>query len=388
MIYYEINYYYNNFFIINEKYYIYIKPINNKHIYDIINNNNKLYLRINGKNIKKKEDIILILINNQNKCVNINLKNIRINYIEICNIDNLDNYEFNYEISIINNFINYDKSYYIQNNKFINKLYINNEKYINYHWLLCGQYNPYLYFKYLLKKYEDIIFKINYIKINYDNNKKNTLLFIDNRYDSSFIYLLILFCYSIDETWNINVFTTIEHINEYQKDFDKLGINGKIHTINIDIKTNNDYSTLLKDHNFWKRIIEENVLIFQYDSFCMGKFDNIFYNYNYIGARWPHKACKYHEIKIGNGGTSFRKTRVIENMCKKYSNIKNNCPEDVFICELLYENNLHNCTIEIADKFAFENIFNDNSIYAHQIYNTVKLSDMDKFIYDKIILLK
>ena len=129
------------------------------------------------------------------------------------------------------------------------------------------------------------------------------------------------------------------------------------------------------------------MLIFQYDSFCMDKFNNDFFNYNYIGARWPHKASKYDNIKIGNGGTSFRKTRIIENICKKNEHIKNKTAEDVYLCELLYENNLHNCTIDIADKFSFENIFNKNSIYAHQIYNTIKLSEMDNFIYNKLILL-
>ena len=118
----------------------------------------------------------------------------------------------------------------------------------------------------------------------------------------------------------------------------------------------------------------------------MGKFNNDFFNYNYIGARWPHNASKYKDIKIGNGGTSFRKTRVMENMCKK-NNKKNKTAEDVFLCELLHENNLHNCTIEISDKFAFENIFNENSIYGHQIYNSIKLSDIDKFMYEKLILL-
>lgn len=379
MLYYKINYYHNIFFIINNYYYVYIKPTNNNYIYifDIIDN--ILFLKIDGKNINKSENFYIKLIKDNNYC-EIDIKNIKKNYIKIGNINN---FILNTQFYVTNDFINFDKEYYIQNNKFIDKLNINNEKYIDYHWVLCGQYHPYLYFKYLLKKYENIIFNINYTKIQYNIDKNNTLLFIDDRYDSSFIYLLILFCYSIDESWNIIVFTVENNVNKYKNDFDKIGITGKIELLENKFNNNNDYSNLLKKENFWKRIKEDNVLIFQYDSFCMGKFNDHFFNYNYIGARWPHNACKYKDIKVGNGGTSFRKTRVMENMCKKY-NKKNNIAEDVFFCELLYENNLHNCTIEIADKFAFENIFNEYSIYAHQLYNSIELSTIDKFMYEKI----
>ena len=382
MFFYKINYYYNKFFIINNNFYVYIKPTDNTHLYifDIIDN--MLFLKINNKNLNKAENFYIKVIKNNNYC-EIDIKNIKKNYIKIGNIIN---FNLNKRLYITNDFINFDKEYYIQNNKLIDKLNINNEKYIDYHWVLCGQYNPYLYFKYLLKKYENIIFNINYTKIQYDIKKSNTLLFIDDRYDSSFIYLLILFCYSIDETWNITIFTIENNISKYKNDFDKIGITGKIELLENKFNNSNDYSNLLKKESFWKRIKENNVLIFQYDSFCMGKFNNDFFNYNYIGARWPHNASKYKDIKIGNGGTSFRKTRVMEDMCKK-NNKKNNTAEDVFLCELLYENNLHNCNIEIADKFSFENIFNENSIYAHQIYNSIKLCDIDKFIYEKLIKL-
>jgi len=382
MFFYKVNYYHNTFFIINNNFYVYIKPIDNIHVYifDIINN--ILFLKINNKNLNKSENFYIKIIKNNNYC-EIDIKNIKKNYIKIGNINN---FNLDRKLYIINDFINFDKEYYIQNNKLIDILNIDNEKYINYHWILCGQYNPYLYFKYLLKKYEDIIFNINYTKIQYDINKSNTLLFIDDRYDSSFIYLLILFCYSIDETWNITIFTIEDNISKYKNDFNKIGISGKIELLENKFNNSNDYSNLLKKDSFWKRIKENNVLIFQYDSFCMGKFSNEFFNYNYIGARWPHNASKYKDIKIGNGGTSFRKTRVMENICKK-NNKKNRIAEDVFLCELLYENNLHNCTIEIADKFAFENIFNENSIYAHQIYNSIKLCTIDKFMYEKLVKL-
>ena len=117
----------------------------------------------------------------------------------------------------------------------------------------------------------------------------------------------------------------------------------------------------------------------------MGKFDDIFLNYNYIGAKWDHKPLIFKNIKIGNGGTSFRKTRIMEYLCNKYKNknIKKNYPEDMFFSELLYEEKLHNCTEEIADKFSFENLYSD-SIYAHQIYKSIPYNELDNFVFKNI----
>ena len=160
------------------------------------------------------------------------------------------------------------------------------------------------------------------------------------------------------------------------------GMGGRIDATNIlekKLSSKFDYSDLLKDENLWSKIKEDNVLLFQYDSFCMGKFDNIFLNYNYIGARWPHNPLE--KLSIGNGGTSFRKTRIMESISKKY---KNDYIEDLFFSYYLKKDNLDNCTNEIADNFSFENIFCENSIYAHQLYNTIKLEDLDNYMFKNL----
>jgi hypothetical protein len=391
-LYYKINYYYNKFFILNNEYYIYINVTNNNHIYNFeLKEDNILYFNINNKNNKTYENYNFKIIH-KNKETNIVIINNPYNNIKIGNIKKL-NYDKDFNlINIVDSVIalnKFDIQYYINNNNFINNNYKDNIEYVYYHWLLCGKTHPYLYFKYLLKKHENLIFKLKTPNIKYNENNNNTLLFIDDRYDLSFIYLLKLFCYSVDETWNITIVTLLENEDLYKKDFDKLNIEYKFILLNKKFNSSKDYSELLKSNIFWKNINEENCLIFQYDSFCMNKFDNIFFNYNYIGARWPHKASIYSKITLGNGGTSFRKTRIMEKICEKYINndnfSKRRHAEDVFLCELLFENNLHNCTNEIADKFSFENIFNDNSIYAHQIYNTIKLDDLNNFVYNKLI---
>lgn len=387
MLYYDINYYYNRFFLIN-KYYIYIYVTNNNHKYEFRFINNKLELTIHKKNHKKEVLRFKIMCEDNESVVNlkINYKSkyeIDINNLiftkSLLNIDIINKY---FEYSIEKVFPNFDTTYYMYNNRFIDNNNLLNINFIKSHWYFCGQYNPYFYYKYLLKKYEDIINNLVLNISSYDDSKNNTLLFVDDRYDPSFIYLLKLFLYSVDESWNVTIFTIESNILYYEKDLDLLKIKGKIFILENKLNNNHDYSNLLKDYNFWNKIREENVLIFQYDSFCMGKFNNIFLNYNYIGARWPHNPLNNKLNCIGNGGTSFRKTRTMEYICKKH--IKSDYIEDLFFSYYLFQHNLHNCSNDIADLFSFENIFCENSIYAHQIYNTISLEDLDNFMYKKI----
>ena len=73
-------------------------------------------------------------------------------------------------------------------------------------------------------------------------------------------------------------------------------------------------------------------------------------------------------------------------ICKKYehADIKKDYAEDVFFCELLTDNFLHNCTEEIASKFSFEAVFNEESLYGHQIYMAINYKDLEGFMYRKL----
>jgi hypothetical protein len=378
----------NTLFFVND-YYIYINTTKLNYKYSFLEVDNDLYLYIKNKDININEYIsINIIKDNKKYSLTENIKNNIEKLFSLNDIKTLPYNELNDNdhIDNIDIFQNFCDKYYIENNNTINNNYILIKDYIKYHWYLYGRYEPQLYFKYLLKKYENIIYNIPYSKIQLSPDKNKTLLFIDNRYDSSFIYLLILFLYSVDLSWNITVFTTDSNKKYYLNDFKKLNISGNIFTLHKNISNINDYSNLLKDTFFWKNIKEDNCLLFQYDSFCMGKFDDSFLNYNYIGAIWDHNPSLFSEINFGNGGTSFRKTRLMEYLCKKYENkdIKKNYPEDVFFAELLYEEKLNNCNMDIANKFSFENIYNENSVYGHQIYKSIDYNSLDEFIYNKL----
>lgn len=372
---------YNNFFFINKMYYLYIYL--NKYKYNIKIIDNTLYIFI-ITNILKHDYLKIKIINSHNNTECIKTLKIMSKQIKVCNMEQLSNTHnnnlHNFEKFTLKG--NFDIKYYVENNNLLGHGCgaggASDEKFIFYHWLNCGRFDSYIYFKYLLHKYKDIILKLDISHYKYSENNNNTLLFIDNRHDPSFIYILILFIYSIDSTWNLTIFTTTQKRKMYENDLKQLNITGKFIILD-EIK---DYSQLLSDKNFWKKIKEENCLLFQYDSIAMGKFDNIFYNYTYIGAIWGHSPTIYANNHIGNGGTCFRKTRVMEYICGKYKNI--NQPEDVFFSEKLYAEKLHNCPVNIAKKFSFENVFNAYSIYGHQIYNSVKRNNLDAFIYKRL----
>ena len=430
----------NNFFVIDNRYFIYIYLVNKTYTYSIEYINNILYLICPNKNTNKLDTFKLKIMYDKRECL-LEYPNQQTNIIKIGNPEDLP-YEDAIDLTKLikmNNYYIYeikrreidDEIKYIINNDVLivkdvkafkgvhllivdetllkqydiiikrgntiipdlkslvinDIININNDAVTDYHWYFNGKYNSYLYFIHLIEKYKDLILKLNYDKIQWSADKKNTLLFIDTRYDKVFMYLLILFVYSVDMAWNITIYTTPEHKGSYLADMEKLGLSGSIRMLSRDIQNISDYSNMLRDGSFWEEIKEDNCLLFQYDSFCMGKFDKIFFDYPYIGALWFNDSSIISDnVVIGNGGTSFRKTRIMEYLCKKYSDkdIKKNYPEDLFFAELLYEERMNNCPVDIAGRFSFENIFNDNSVYGHQIYKSIDIDKLDDFIYRKL----
>ena len=312
--------------------------------------------------------------------LNIGNSNTNEKYIKI-------NSSFNKTVLIDNNYLNIIKNRYPYFDPYIYvyKLAQDSDKYnfIYYHWHFIGYNNKQEYFKYILNKNIDKIYKLDYPKIKYNDSKNNTLLFIDDRYDGIFELILRLFLYSIDNSWNLTIFTTKECKLEYKNILKKVGISAKIFLLDKKINTLDDYNKLLSDVSFWKKIKEENCLLFQYDAISFGKFSEDFLKYNYIGAKWDHDILMYGKLSFGNGGISFRKTRIMEYICDKY---KNDLlfPEDVFFCVKLKDENLLYCPNYILDTFSFENIYNENTIYGHRIYNYMSNEKLESFIEMKI----
>ena len=140
--------------------------------------------------------------------------------------------------------------------------------------------------------------KINY-NLTFDSEKDYSLLFIDDEFDSIFQYILTMFLLNIGNKWNLNIYTTKENKVKYDESLKYFNIRYKIHIINKFENVNN-YSNLLSN-DFWNKINEKYVLIFQYDSLAFSKFDYKFLNYHYIGAQWPSHIQQIKGIYNGNG---------------------------------------------------------------------------------------
>jgi hypothetical protein len=420
---------------INQKYYLYCKNKDNElkesFIIKILNDGHQMIIEtpsentnllpiigINNINLIKKDDSRVIPFYNNYK-FEFNIENdiLKIKRVDsnsgwnnhlkcflykkqfegetILTIGNSNNNEKHIKINssfdrtklIDNNYLNMIKNRYPQFDPYIYnyKLAKDSDKldFIYYHWHFIGYHNKQEYFKYVLNQNKEKIHKLDYPKIKYDDTKTKTLLFIDDRYDGIFELILRLFLYSVDNSWNLTIFTIEESKVEYENILKNMDISAKIFLLDEKIDTLDNYNKILSSVSFWKRIKEENCLIFQYDAISFGKFSNDFFKYNYIGAKWEHDILMYGKLSFGNGGISFRKTRIMEYICNKY---KNDLlfPEDVFFCAKLKDENLLYCPNYILNTFSFENIYNENTVYGHRIYNIMSHEKLKWFIEMKI----
>ena len=131
------------------------------------------------------------------------------------------------------------------------------------------------------------------------------------------------------------------------------------------------YSALLKQPTFWEYFNNwSHVLIYQIDALLIRKIDDIYFDYDYMGAPWKklNGWCKYNG---GNGGFSLRRVKSMIECCEQFRNIEfNKMPqnnEDGFFCKqdnLLF---LPEKT-KIQESFAMETIKNESPIGVHQLF--------------------
>ena len=412
---------YNHFLFFND-YFIDIYNINEIYQYLFFEYNNKNYLYIKNKNLKhetikfkiiKIQDNILyeyeyILENIKHSLIL--LKNISslyfkkttskdIIYTDYSNIVQNIHYKYpkfnslfydqslfnllskNKNNKLSNNFNNDDDNEYndVNNDNIINK-------FLHYNWYYYGSKNKMHFFKYCIYKNKEHIEQLKYPFIDYDESKTKALIFIDDRFDKILFQLIThLFLYSVDDSWNLHIFTIKEQQYKFQNVLDRLNVKAKFHFISK-INNINEYSNLLKSSSFWDSINEENLLLYQYDSIAFGKFNSKFLNYPYIGARWPENITQLKGIYNGNGGTSFRKKSYMSYITSKYNYFlyDPNFPEDKYFAKYLHQEDLHHVSNELLDEFSIENIFNDYSIYGHAIFEIISLNKLDDFITNRI----
>lgn len=143
------------------------------------------------------------------------------------------------------------------------------------------------------------------------------------------------------------------------------------------INTTRDYSLFLLS-DITPLIEGTHVLIIQWDSFITNPalWDQIFLDYDYIGAPWPH----HPKTPVGNGGFSLRSVKLIKAL--QNEQIIKAHPEDQAICInnrkfLEDECGIKFAPTEIAEKFAIERGPWRDSFGFHGMFNFAKLLDSE-----------
>lgn len=108
--------------------------------------------------------------------------------------------------------------------------------------------------------------------------------------------------------------------------------------------------------NLSSYINSQYVLIVQTDGYItnINAWDNIFLNYDYIGAPWIQGTL--YNTRVGNGGFSLRSKKFIERCSWPDININSN-QEDIVVCstnkDLMERSGLKYAPVEIAAKFSW-----------------------------------
>jgi len=155
-------------------------------------------------------------------------------------------------------------------------------------------------------------------------------------------------------------------------------LNCEFHVVEInDIR---GYNKILKSKNFWNKIKEENILIFQEDSRLLREGIEDFYEYDYVGAAWDFYPF------VGNGGLSFRHKSAMLKVLE-VCNPENDINEDVYFawgCNVL---KLNLAPVHVANKFSCETQFNLGTLGYHAIEKYLSLEQVNeiKKQYESII---
>jgi len=137
------------------------------------------------------------------------------------------------------------------------------------------------------------------------------------------------------------------------------------------------YNEMLTSVEFWESLGNENVLIFQSDSFMLKNGLENFMMFDYVGAPWQwsydYKNCSIFQPG-GNGGISYRKTstmiRIIRNFPPteyRVSRINPKGNEDMYFSLHLESVNARIPSLSVQKKFSVETMFNEEPLCVHAI---------------------
>ena len=248
-----------------------------------------------------------------------------------------------------------------------------------------------------------------YASLNIDTIKANkikpksdyVIVLIDNRDNpmsimSSYISLSNL----KDQVWSMVIITSDESIGYYEK---HCPLNSHVISHPILNKKPFDiemYNALLKDDRLWEVLntYGKYCLMIQDDGIIIKKgIEDLIINrqvkYDYIGAAWRicaenNELADMCHTMIGNGGLSFRNCEIMLKVCQectsdKYLLMNKNIQpiaEDVFFSKCVEKVGGKIAPMDIALKFAFEQVMFKDAFGFHKFWVYHHISDVDAYI--------
>ena len=238
------------------------------------------------------------------------------------------------------------------------------------------------YFRYTCFKYIDFIKNIPIPKIPLTSHYEAVL--IEFREFPHLEFLIRNAILKLGDKWAFTVICGNINYNFISEMCKQISPNINIIKVNIDNMIPYQYNKFLTSKSFWNILEGEKILIYQEDSMIFKKLDNVFLQYDYIGAPFP----KYQNDTpncVGNGGLSLRsktimikilstisvKNTVFNTSTLEYMNNQNLIfpPEDVYFSKNAQEYGIGVVAdYDTASLFSSEAVYNENSFGGHKFW--------------------
>jgi hypothetical protein len=243
-------------------------------------------------------------------------------------------------------------------------------------------HNNHSYFRYLCFKYNYFIKHITIPKIKKKSNYEAVLIEFRNFPHIEFIVRNAII--QLGENWSHTIVCGNHNYEMVVNICRQLSNHINIIKINVDNKSQSEYSKMLTTSDFWNRFNGEKILIYQEDSLIFKKNINDFLSFDFIGAPFPKHVNDTPNL-VGNGGLSLRSKskmlEVIETISLEETVFNSSTldymkkvnltvpPEDIYFSKNMQELNIGKVADwDSAYQFSTESINNPNSFAGHKFW--------------------
>jgi hypothetical protein len=258
-------------------------------------------------------------------------------------------------------------------NSFCEKYNVKQEKIFQSH---------HLYFRYTCFKYN--IFMKSIITPKIKKTSINEAVFIEFRNFSHVEFIIRNAIIQLGNEWSHTIICGNNNHDMITNICNEISNNINIIKLDVENKTQTEYSKMLTTSEFWNLLHGEKILIYQEDSFIFKKNIQEFMHFDFIGAPFPKNVNDTPNL-VGNGGLSLRsKSKMLEVIEKKsveetifnsstllyMKNVKLEFPpEDVYFSKNMQELKIGKVADwDSAFAFSSESINNPNSFGGHKFW--------------------